>query len=309
MSTASIVIPLYNKGQYIGRALNSVFNQTFQDFDVVVVDGGSDDDGPKVVSRCEDPRVRFLLQEGEGVSSARNEGIQAAKSDFIAFLDADDVWFPEHLQSLLRLRQKYPEAGAFASAYLVRSPDGMVRSIHVKRIPPPPWEGLLPEYLTAAIHSDQPVWTSAVGIPRQVLASIGGFPQHVHVGEDLITWFKIALRYPIAFTWNFGAVYHMESENRTTDLANAMRWEEDLLEEVQQTLHRERIPVDRAHAVRQHTPGYQISAALKAIYLGDLHKARRLLQECDTRMFRWKRMKYMLIASLPSPLLYRCLVR
>ena len=303
MSAVTVVIPLYNKGQCIGRALDSIFRQTFQNFEVVVVDGGSEDDGPEVVFRYGDPRVRFLLQEGKGVSSARNQGIQAARSSFVAFLDADDEWLPGHLQTLLELRERYPKAGAYAAAWKVCSTGGNIERITLRRVPPPPWEGLLPSYFTAAPLSYQPVWTSAVGIPKHVLKEIGCFPPSISIGEDLITWFKIALRYPIAFTWRIGAIYHMEAENRTAKEANSRLWEEDLLDIVREIIRTDGVPADITHDVQEFIAGYQITIASKALSLGDPYRAQRALQECSTRLFRRERMKYMLIASLPPPLL------
>lgn len=120
MISVSIVIPLYNKGPHISRTIQSVLNQTEQNFEIIVVDGQSTDEGPKIVKSFEDPRIFFFEQVGSGVSSARNEGISHSRSDFVAFLDADDEWMPDHLETLLRLREAYPEAGAYTTAYLVK---------------------------------------------------------------------------------------------------------------------------------------------------------------------------------------------
>ena len=91
----SVIIPLYNKSQYIARTLDSVLAQTFQDYEVIVVNDGSTDDGPRIVRQYRDPRLRLVSQENRGLSGARNRGIAESRTDWVAFLDADDEWMPE----------------------------------------------------------------------------------------------------------------------------------------------------------------------------------------------------------------------
>ncbi len=86
----SVVVPLYNKGEEILKTLDTVFSQTVSDYEIIVVDDGSTDDGAAKVERLRDSRIRLIRKGNGGVSTARNSGIQAAQSDFIAFLDADD---------------------------------------------------------------------------------------------------------------------------------------------------------------------------------------------------------------------------
>ena len=95
----SVVIPLYNKEHQIAETLRSVLEQTFQDFEVVIVDDGSTDKSSEEALKIRDPRIRFVRQENAGVSAARNRGIEEARFDLIAFLDADDRWKPEYLQT------------------------------------------------------------------------------------------------------------------------------------------------------------------------------------------------------------------
>src|SRR5512143_913149 len=89
-----VVIPLYNKGTLVRRALNSVLGQTFQNFEVVVVDDGSTDEGPDVVRECSDSRVRLIQQANAGPGAARNRGARETQAPLLAFLDADDEWMP-----------------------------------------------------------------------------------------------------------------------------------------------------------------------------------------------------------------------
>jgi len=113
----SVIIPLYNKVHTINRTLLSVLNQNYKDFEVLIIDDGSTDNGVSVIEKyTKDSRIRIIRQENQGVSVARNVGIQEAKSDFIAFLDGDDEWLPEYLQKVTEAIQKFPEAGLFISA-------------------------------------------------------------------------------------------------------------------------------------------------------------------------------------------------
>ena len=95
----SVIIPLYNKEKYIQNTLQSVLNQTFENFEVIIVDDGSTDDGPEKVGLISDCRIRFIRKENGGVSSARNRGIAEARGEYIAFLDADDEWRPHALKT------------------------------------------------------------------------------------------------------------------------------------------------------------------------------------------------------------------
>lgn len=109
MTSISVVIPLYNKAPHIERALNSILSQTIQPIEIVVVDDGSTDGGPKIVENFNYPNIRLIRQEHQGVSIARNRGITESKGGLISFLDADDVWLPGYLEEINKLRERFPK--------------------------------------------------------------------------------------------------------------------------------------------------------------------------------------------------------
>lgn len=212
MPKISVVIPLYNKARHIQRAVSSVLAQTYPDFELIVVDDGSTDGSGDVVRRVTDPRIRLITQANAGVSAARNRGVTEAKTDLVAFLDADDEWLPCFLDTAMKLQARYPEAGMYATAYRFCEGEKIWRPAFAHCVTDP-HGGLLEDYFRAAL-GPPPVWTSAVMIPKHVFTEVGLFPVGVRRGQDLHTWVRIALRYRVAWSPIEGAIYHLSSDNR-----------------------------------------------------------------------------------------------
>ena len=204
----SVVIPLYNKRDTVERALLSVVRQTLFNFEVVVVDDGSTDGGTEVVQNLSDARIRLLRQPNRGVSAARNVGIEEAKSEIIAFLDADDEWAPGFLAGIKELTGKFPNAGVWATGYYFSS--SKVGRWHPKiNGLPTKKPQILENYFGIASRSDPPLWSSAVAVSRKVIREVGGFPVGVSAGEDLLTWAKLASVSEIAYDPSPLAIYHL----------------------------------------------------------------------------------------------------
>jgi glycosyltransferase involved in cell wall biosynthesis len=196
----SVVMPLFNKGGEVIKAIRSVLGQTFDNYELIVVNDGSTDDGPAVVRCFTDPRIRLIEQRNMGVSAARNRGIEESKSDLVAFLDADDEWLPDFLETINRLRTLFSSCSVFATNYLYRNIDGSFMPTIIRGLPTAPWEGVFENYFKVASKSDPPIWSSAVAIKKEAIKSIGGFPAGVTAGEDLLTWAKLASRHKIAYS-------------------------------------------------------------------------------------------------------------
>lgn len=205
----SIVIPLYNKEQSITSTLQNVLKQTFQDFEIVIVDDGSTDHSVEEVNKVVDPRIRLIQQPNAGVSSARNRGIEEAKGEYIAFLDADDEWKPEYLETQYNLTQQYLDCSVFACNYEFRDIQGNVRSTIIRKLPFTGEYGVLSNYFEVASCSHPPLWTSAVMVKKDAIRSVGGFPVGIKSGEDLLTWARLACRYIIAFARTSHVIYNL----------------------------------------------------------------------------------------------------
>lgn len=195
----SVVIPLYNKEKQIGNTLRTVLNQTFQDFEIVVVNDGSTDNSAAEVERFHDQRIRLVHQANAGVSAARNRGVEESKYELIAFLDADDEWKPLYLETQYSLYKKYPECSVFACNYEFRDANGNTRPTIIRKLPFQEIDGILSNYFEVASCSHPPLWTSAIVAKKSALMYVGGFPVGIKSGEDLLTWARLAMKYKIVF--------------------------------------------------------------------------------------------------------------
>ena len=188
----SVIIPLYNKETGIATALRSVLAQTYQDFEIVIVDDGSTDSSVAIVETFNDPRIRLIRQQNAGVSAARNKGIAEAKGEYVAFLDADDEWLPEFLAEIRTLQQKYPECKAQATNYIFNS-NGVKSPTILRKIPFKGERGILTNYFEVASCSHPPVCSISVCIERKLLQGIGGFPVGVKSGTRSISCRSVRL--------------------------------------------------------------------------------------------------------------------
>jgi glycosyltransferase involved in cell wall biosynthesis len=195
----SVVIPLYNKQDYVEQAVTSILRSGYPAHEVIVVDDGSTDAGPRRVSAMGDPRVRLIRQPNAGVSAARNRGIGEASGDYVAFLDADDYWTPEYLPAIVDLIARFPECGMYATHFFYFRDDGF-------RQVPPVWgiqAGVRPQRIDRFFD----IWShgvffciGSVVIPMRILRESGiRFPEGEQYGEDQEVWFRIGERWPIGY--------------------------------------------------------------------------------------------------------------
>jgi len=210
----SVVIPLYNKLHHIRRAVDSVLTQTCRDLELIVVDDGSTDGGGDVVREITDPRILLITRENAGVSAARNRGVQEASSELVAFLDADDAWDPDFLETVLSLRNRFPQAAIWGTAYRIARRNGVVAQARYHGQLPTSDEGGLMNYFGGQ-SGFSPLTPSSAMLRKNGLLAAGGFPVGVVYGEDHDTWLRLALRFPIAWTPRVKAIVFENAANRT----------------------------------------------------------------------------------------------
>lgn len=213
----SVVIPLYNKESYVVRTLASVMRQTYRDYEIVVVDDGSTDNGAQVVENLRISCLRLIRQENAGVSAARNRGIQEAKGDLIAFLDADDEWKPDYLETQMRLVEKYPQCDVFATNYEFQNQEGVISPTIIRKLPFDGKDGELSNYFEVASCSHPPICSISIMVRKTAILLVGGFPVGIKSGEDLLTWARLASKCKIAYIKKACAVFFHDERLFNTD--------------------------------------------------------------------------------------------
>lgn len=213
----SIVIPLYNKEKQIANTIKSVQSQTFQDYEIIIVNDGSTDNSVEIVKQIDDKRIKLINQPNGGVSSARNTGIKNASFEYIAFLDADDEWMEDYLGTIFNMINQYPECDVFATNYKILDTNKNERvpvNINLAKFSKTLDNqcGILDDYFDFASMTAPPLWTSAIICTKEAIENIGSFPIGIRAGEDLITWAKLAQKFKICFNKNIKAIYKIDIE-------------------------------------------------------------------------------------------------
>ena len=217
----SAVIPAYNYASGIGRAIHSILNQTLPVNEIVVVDDGSNDGTADVVESYGHP-VTCIRQANQGPSGAYNTGIRNARSEWIAFLDQDDEWFPDHIENAWKRIHEHPEIAWYCAALERRSEEGkpIFRS-HVKDSLL--HDGIIEDYFLAEAKTRLTPTASIMLVRKSVLEETGLFNTELLRGADLDLWFRIALKYPrIAYSKSAGCIYWMRKDSVTSSTPSSV---------------------------------------------------------------------------------------
>lgn len=215
----SVVMPLYNKAAHVRAAIESVFSQTFPAHEILVIDNRSTDAGREIVASIDDGRIRLLdlPTPGPGGYAGRNMGIRAASGDWIAFLDADDLWQPDHLAVL---------AGGIAADPAVRAVATRFDHLFDDRSQPQRIASQLEQarsldfadFLSAWLAVREcPMWTGAIAIRRDALFDAGLFPEGRAVrGGDKDLWLRVLAKGKLRYDPRVTAVFHRDSDNKVS---------------------------------------------------------------------------------------------
>lgn len=228
----SVVIPLYNKAQEITATLSSVLAQAFTDFEIIIINDGSTDDSLEIVQKINDERIRIFATENKGVSHARNFGIQRSRSKIIAFLDADDLWKPNHLKDLKSLFETYPNCGMYCKAYQKEYYNQIVVEGRYNGIEKG-FNGILDDYFKYSVL-DSIACSSAIAIPKRILDTHGYFDESLKSGQDTDLWIRIALKERTAFSSTITATIVFTNSNNHLSQSPHIKQRMKIIERYQQ---------------------------------------------------------------------------
>ena len=224
MPTVSVVVPTFNCLVYLPHALESVFRQGLDDIEVLVIDDGSTDGSWPWLQQVVDaePRLRVLRTSNVGPAGARNLGIDQARGQLVAFIDADDEWAPGKLAGQVRFHMQHPDMALSFGDYrqfdesgrdLGNGFDAWQRFRRIARIAS--GYRLLPR-AAAVLFAENPVGTSTVMVRRDVLQRIGGFDESLPSAEDWDLWLRLAVQSRVGFTDEPGATYRVRAGSESS---------------------------------------------------------------------------------------------
>jgi glycosyltransferase involved in cell wall biosynthesis len=210
----SVIIPLYNKEFFVENTIKSVLNQSFTDFELIIINDGSTDNSEQKILGFTDKRIQYYSKKNKGVSITRNFGISKAKSDYICFLDADDYWYTQFLEVMHNYIQKLPEQKVFTSAILIETLQSTFPAQYsIKKTN----DYDIVDYFEASSKKSA-IWTSAVTIHKSVFENVGCFDPKINKGEDTELWIRIGLQYSIVFIWEILAKYVYDESSISRNL-------------------------------------------------------------------------------------------
>lgn len=208
----SVVIPLYNKQESVASTIESVLNQSYKNFELIIVNDGSTDNSLEVAKSFTDSRIQIIDKKNGGVSSARNAGIRAAKNEYIIPFDADDLWEKRCLDEFVFLIQNFPKAAVFCTSYTI---DPKKITLSKKRY------YVHNYYLTSAVSMakwNMPIMvTGCVCIAQQCFDKIGMYNEKLKHGEDYDLWMRLKDGFLIAKSDTVTLHYRLDAENRATE--------------------------------------------------------------------------------------------
>lgn len=287
----SIVIPLFNKEKYIGRALHSVISQTLKDWECIIVDDGSTDRSIEVVSQFSDPRIRLIRQVNRGPSAARNRGALEAKAEWIALLDADDYWLEFHLENLAYLTRVYPQCGVVAANFYCEYPDG--KRVVANRLAKDKESSIQRYFEFVATGKGALIHSSSCAVRKDLWVKVGGFREGYRLAEDADFWARLCLLTDFAIHHTPSSVYFQDTSGFSTrtylyvgDAPFA-----DLAKQ---------IPPERKWAYERFLAGWRMqSLALGTLLTGDKRLVRKMAKESFSYLMR-RSLLFLILSFLPT---------
>jgi len=200
----SVIIPTYNRQKLLPKAIKSVLNQTFKNFELIIVDDGSTDNTKEIIKEFQkrDPRIKYIWQENFGAPAGpKNTGIKNSKGEYIAFLDDDDEWLPEKLEKQIEL---FEDNIGFVGCNILIV-DQISQLLKKFKMPEYPYK----IFFEKLLGGDFTFTSSIVVVKREVLDEFGFFDENLKFGDDWDLWLRISKKYRFAFVPDFLVKYYI----------------------------------------------------------------------------------------------------
>mgnify|MGYP003293471500 CR=1 FL=1 len=221
----SVVIPLYNKASSIANTLESILGQSYADFEVLVVDDGSTDKSANIVRSFEDNRLTLIQKENGGVCSARNIGIEMSRYEYVAFLDADDLWDKDYLIEQKKMIEDFPEVAMWGINFAETENSKLIRELPTGL--PKGYRGIVEDYFGLAEKKGRVsdlFCSSSVVIRKSAFEKAGMFDERLKYSEDIDMWFRIIANFPVAFYDRYMAFYQYDADNRAMNRNRKLKY-------------------------------------------------------------------------------------
>lgn len=236
MPKVTVIIATYNAITYLPITVDSVIQQTFTDFEVLIVDDGSTDETVEWVSKLVDPRVRLISQANQGVAVARNQGIANAQGEYVAFLDADDLWEPTKLEKQVKCLEENPQVGLVNTSIVnideQGKPLGAVNASDV--------EGNVLKYI---VEENLILCGSAPMVRRSCLEAVQGFDQKLMSAEDWDLWIRLAARYDFAVVREPLVLYRQHLNSKSNNIERHLKHRLKVIDKTFETVARNLQPL------------------------------------------------------------------
>lgn len=205
----SIITPTYNRADFLGEAIDSVLAQTFDDFELIVVDDGSTDNTSSLVKEYSDHRIRYFYQANQGQSVARNRALEKAKGEYICFLDSDNVWLENKLKKSLEVFKAHPKVDVvYADCILIDEDGNELSRKNMKR-----YSGLIAKYMI----KDNCVSMNTTMTKRECFNRFGGFDEDCKVADDYDLWLRFSGHYNFHYISEYFVNYRVMKNQISSD--------------------------------------------------------------------------------------------
>lgn len=228
----SVIIPAFNSEQYIAECIDSVLVQTFQDFEIIIIDDGSTDDTVSIISEYKNDRIKLFHQDNSGSAAARNYGVKQSSGIWIAFIDADDIWLPDKLQKQLEhcSNQAWSHTDLFFHG-----------SFYPKYTKATDFTSKHSGFILNNLLVENSIGTSSVVLKKEIFHELGGFNTDLRALQDWDLWLRIAEKYQACYIDQPLVYYRVHTSSVSRNVRKTLPYHINLIDRVfsQQSIHRQ----------------------------------------------------------------------